>query len=311
MFKAKKKKFLIAIAVIAVIAIVVIAVTVNFYVSHSGDFKISKNVANGSVDIDANLSDIDLEIGDDVEVKFSSGYVAANVPIFSGDWGNAGDHVLVQGDKVNFNLSHSQDFWDLANLEDGDTVHIQIVSKAKFLNAENCIKQGYSETFRKVVSTNRFYRGNNPNINIDYTIDLDHDKWGNNIDSLNLPVVDIKKKECNDRIISALLKMPEKGNIHICSSEATDYFIALIEALAGASYAEIAADYMEAYPQITQEQYFDVKRYKIDSFLHKLTRTDINYNMNQCDMKYCAIRYLRSCGVTGDDIDLILKKLSA
>ena len=311
MVKKRKKKIFIAIAVVAVIAIVIIAVTSSYYIRHSGNYKISKNQSDGSVNVEANLSDIGLGIGDDVEVKFSSGYVAAHVPIYTGDWCNAGDHVLILGNTLNFNLSHFKDFWDLANLEDTDTVHIQIVNKGRYINVENCMKQGYVNEFRQVPSTNRFYRGENPSVQIDYTIDMDHDKWGNNIDSLNLPVVDIKKKEINERIISALLKMPDTGNVHICSSEGTDYFIALIECLAGANYSEIVDDYMKAFPQATAEQYYDVKHYRIDEFLHKLTRTEPGYDMHQCDMKYCAERYLRSCGVSGNDIDLILKKLGA
>ena len=304
------KRIFIIIAVAIIVFLAIIASIFIFNAFHSKTCNIAKQ--NSSVILKTNIQQLreaDINYGDEVEITFSTGYKAVHVPIYTDDFGIGGDHVIyakTDNEDLHFCFSHEDGVWEKAGLKDSDTATIQRAMPQKFSAALSGFQKGYSQVPEYIIG-NRFFRGINNKS--DYTIDLDHDIQADGIDALNLPVVDIKKKDCNDRIVSALLKMPDHGTINVCTNAPTYYFITLLKSLAGSNYEELANDYMSSYHGLTDDEYNSVKENTIDKFLHKLTRTDPNYDMNKCDMNYCAVRYLRSTGVSTDDIELILKKL--
>lgn len=96
----------------------------------------------------------------------------------------------------------------------------------------------------------------------------------------------------------------------------TGFICALLEALAGASYEEIAQDYM-----ITYDNYYGVKRendpekyraireLKFDGFLYDLAGLGEDVELSGMDFTPGAKEYLRSCGMTWEEIEALIDRI--
>lgn len=132
--------------------------------------------------------------------------------------------------------------------------------------------------------------------------------------------VNIKSKDNNTAIINELKKLASTPDrIYICSNEdddATAYYCAILEAIAGASYEQIVDDYMETYKNyygITKdaypEQYEAIKKYHIDKFLRTFSDSTDDYDLSKIDFSDSAEFYLRSHKASEEEISLIKSRL--
>lgn len=96
----------------------------------------------------------------------------------------------------------------------------------------------------------------------------------------------------------------------------TGFVCALLEALADASYAEIAEDYMITYDcyygvkaENDPEKYLTIRELKFDGYLRDIAGVGEDANLEGLRYAPGAKEYLRSCGMTGEEIGALLKRI--
>ncbi|MBQ6585513.1 MAG: tyrosine-protein phosphatase [Coriobacteriales bacterium] len=97
----------------------------------------------------------------------------------------------------------------------------------------------------------------------------------------------------------------------------TGFVCALLEALCGASYDEMAADYMETFANyygITLEsdpaKYNAILHLNLDGMLRFLAGADDDVDLRTLDYQQAARDYLRWGGMSDEDIDLLVEQLT-
>lgn len=321
-----------------VLAAVLIFLFIFIFVSCSINTKkyTATKAENGYVQINTNLAELkeqNIEYGDAVDVKFDSGSFDQFTPVLNGDFLNPDERILKatnDTDNVLFYLEYNPDSYKILNIENNPGVTITLREKAKYKDlyeASNqpisqdqkdmrALKGGnlkYLDMFRgiapsvseDVASTTKYYFSG---LNITNIVDLDNN-------DKNLHQLNIKNKACSTFIVDTLKSMSLNQNrTYICSanSDMRAYFCALIECISNASYEQIVTDYMETYKNlygISKESnltyYNAIKKYHIDQFLHKLTKTGEDYDMSNLDFSHAAEMYLRANGLKDDQVNMI------
>ena len=340
-FYKNNKKIILAVAIVTALIIVALIGRWIYDATHSIDCKI-KQTENGSVQLEANVSDFkakNMEYGDSLNFKFSTAYVAEEVAFLNGPFMNAGMHIAIAQDEnspIVFQFQGTSGLWDKAALNENSTFHVSLTTKAKYKDLHNAFNMPLTGDLKNVRSLRGgnlrlldLFRGTNPTITSDVNdtmyyyfpkmgisnkMNLDDNKYG-------VTNVDIKSKDSNSMIIEKLFAITANTSrtfIYAQNDDCTAYFCAIVEALAGASYEEIVNDYMETYKNyygITLEdfpaEYNAIKTYHIDWFLHKFTKTPTSNDMKSTDFTYDGEMYLRSNGVSDKDINLIKERLTA
>lgn len=311
-----------------------------YHFAHSVDASVSKT-ENGSIQINVNqdqLREKQIEIGDSLTFKFSSGYTMDDVPLINGEYLNPGNHIAIMksdGQSIVYQIQNEVNLFDIANLKEDSNAHISLYKKQVYTNLNNAFQipiSGDTKNLRSLRGGNLkllgFFRGIDPNVNIEtskivknYASNLNITKFIN-LDSKKdgIHSIDIKKPLCNYMVIDSLLELcnnNDKVYIYSSSEDFTAYYCAIIEALAGASYDEIVDDYMMTYQNlygITKENNSDsydaIKKYHIDTFLHQFTKTGQKYDLHLCDFAYSAESYLRYQGVKTHEIEMIKARLN-
>ena len=338
----KNKKWIFwAVTIVAALILASVIGRTIYDATHSLDCKITRT-DNGSVQLEASVADFrekDMEFGDSLSFVFSTAYNAEEVALLNGNYMNSGMHIAIAKDEnspIVFQFQSASGVWEKANLNESSTVHVGLTNKGKYKDlykAFNMPLNGDLKNVRSLRGGNLklldLFRGTNPSINAEVSdtmhyyyqkmgivskLNLDDNKYG-------IRDVDIKSKESNSMIIEKLFSIsanPGRTFIYSANDDCTAYFSAIIEALAGAKYDEIVGDYMETYKTlygITLEdypaEYNAIKTYHIDWFLHKFSKTPNSNDMKAIDFAYVAEMYLRSNGVSNDDINKIVKRLCA
>ena len=115
-----------------------------------------------------------------------------------------------------------------------------------------------------------------------------------------------------------LLKCGGPAYIHCMEGkDRTGFVCLLLEALVGASYDEMCADYMTTYANYykiskteTPERYNAVVALYFDSFIEYLYGTDDTAVLKSADYTEAARGYLTDCGMTGQEIEQLTALLS-
>ena len=123
--------------------------------------------------------------------------------------------------------------------------------------------------------------------------------------------------EFTEKLSEAFLKMAEEGEpalIHcVEGKDRTGFACTLLLALAGASVEEITRDYMITYDNyygITEEsepERYNAVRISVNDFLYFLSGAEKGSDLNTLDIKKGAENYLRSGGLSDEDIEKIEK----
>lgn len=339
--KEYKKWFITAATIVAAVILIATIAIPNISEAQNSIKANIKKGQNGEVIINTCIADLkenNIEFGDEVQLKFTSGYFADFVPILYGEYLNTGQHILKAKDdqsELQFVMQNFNNLWDNANLKDDHTVSIKLVTKHKYIDLNKAFTMPELPNVSNIRSLKggnlkylSIFRGassNTPNAEINFSVNAFKKNLNINyvsdLSSLGISFIDLKNPQCNYTIIDEMKRMSSnESKCYICSDkddDATAYYCALIEAIAGASYEEIVNDYMETYKNrygITKEaypkEYEAIKNYKIDKFLKKLTKTPNDYDLSQCNMTECADFYLRAFKTDEDEIDLILKRIS-
>lgn len=115
-----------------------------------------------------------------------------------------------------------------------------------------------------------------------------------------------------------LLKYGGPAYIHCMEGKDRTGFVSLLlEALVGASYDEMCADYMTTYENYykiskteTPERYNAVVSLYFDSFIEYLTGTSDESELKTADCVEAAKQYLTDCGMTEKEIKQLFSLLS-
>ena len=174
-------------------------------ITHDGKF--------GGIYVEELISDFNklgFEFGDSVDVEFSNGYKLEDLPYYNGYYVDI-DETLVLGyhnhDKIEIGINYGDDLWEVAAVNEKDTVTITLNEKKKYLKEQEASDIHYSDeqgdmsdiefgNFRNVkvgeLKDNILYRSASPidnshkrasvvdklikNVNIGFIIDLSDDK---------------------------------------------------------------------------------------------------------------------------------------
>lgn len=159
-------------------------------IPHLDNVKIKEYAAFGSIDMDISIEDFNnlgFEYGDSVNVLISNGYEALDIPYFDGYYGKTGDIALVSyptHNNVHLAIVYGDRIWDIAKVNDNDTMSVRLNQKAKYKEVQELLKIKYSNdreeyvsdiafaNFRNVkmgsIKENMLYRGASPidNLNL-------------------------------------------------------------------------------------------------------------------------------------------------
>ena len=133
------------------------------------------------------FNNLGFEYGDSVNVLISNGYEALDIPYFDGYYGKTGDIALVSyptHNNVHLAIVYGDRIWDIAKVNDNDTMSVRLNQKAKYKEVQELLKIKYSNdreeyvsdiafaNFRNVkmgsIKENMLYRGASPidNLNL-------------------------------------------------------------------------------------------------------------------------------------------------
>lgn len=335
----KTKKIIAAVAILAAVIVIIIAGnslnisanTINCGVAKTNNSSVTLNISM------AQLAEKNIEIGDSVNIKFNTGYNVEDVAILNGEFLNTGRHVIIVGDensKPVFQIQNIEDTWGKASLDENSVAQFSLCSKAKFKSLNDALKRPLLTDTQNV----RSIRGGNlklldvfrasesktsgqlnaiskefmKQISIKNTINLSDNSYG--VTCFNIKDVNCNKLVCDT--LFALVKNNSSTLLWSTNEDLTAYTCAIIEAIGGASYDEIVADYMETYKNYygitkdeTPQEYEAVKTWHIDAFLHQLTKTPSDFDLHRSNFAYDAEMYLRARQVHTDDIEKIKSRL--
>lgn len=138
----------------------------------------------GGIYIDLSIDDFNalgFDYGDEVSIYFSNGYKLENIPYYNGYYTKAGEPLLVAYPGYPYIEAAFKDgdsLWTVADMAEGDTADISLISKGKYLGIQNARDIHYSNdrslyssdevfaNFRSVnagnISKNILYRSASP-----------------------------------------------------------------------------------------------------------------------------------------------------
>ncbi|MBQ9520215.1 MAG: tyrosine-protein phosphatase [Acholeplasmatales bacterium] len=89
--------------------------------------------------------------GDSVDIEFTNGYKVNDIPYYNGYYVDAGETLLVGYpgyDYVKLTLNYGDDYWDIADLKDGDKGSIKLNQALKYKDIQDTMNIQYSDTKR-------------------------------------------------------------------------------------------------------------------------------------------------------------------
>ena len=138
-----------------------------------------------------------------------------------------------------------------------------------------------------------------------------------NIIALNLGM-DISAPSFQNDFVKGLRFMLENDGPYLLhcmeGKDRTGYAAAVLEALMGATFDEICADYMKTYMNFfgvepNTEKYDLILNGNFLSALPRIFHSEVS-DLENADLSACAAGYLRECGLTNDEIAALKEQLS-
>ncbi len=338
-------------------------------------FPVAEDREFGAVKIDVSqeeFAQLGAELGDSLDIRFSSGFVLEDIPYYDGYYERVNRIVVANypGAGISIAFCFGERMWEESGCSAGDTVTLTIREKGKYLDRQNAMASVYvndreafdsDETFANFYAMsggklrkNTFFRGASPLDNIFHRAAVTDSLLKKNGIRFALDLADNKKKLTSYMengntdssyaaslyaggkasllglaagyrkdgfklpLVRGLLEMTEhEGPYYIHCTEGKDrtgFVCLLLDALADASYEEIAADYMKSYENyygITKEsdraRYDALKELRVHDTLWWLAELPDDTDLTGMHFREAAENYLRSAGMTDGEI----KKLEA
>ena len=106
-----------------------------------------------------NFNDAGFEYGDSVDVEFSNDYKVCDIPYYNGYYVDAGETLLVGYpgyEYIKLTLNYGDDYWNIANLSEGDKGSIYLNKKGKYKDIQNTMNIQYEDDRTKYETDEEF-----------------------------------------------------------------------------------------------------------------------------------------------------------
>ena len=115
---------------------------------NSMTFSVTEDKEFGSVEIDASKEEFarfGAELGDSIDVRFSSGYILEDIPYYNGYYERVNRPLVVNYPGLGIYIAYcsGDSMWKLSGCAEGDRVNLTIREKGKYLDSQNAMASVY------------------------------------------------------------------------------------------------------------------------------------------------------------------------